>query len=139
MPDSPSPVEDGREPMTNPPSVSGPAGEALFTDEHRAAIGLACEKLWNDEPPDDPTHSPRPASHPLVLVANRALAALNAMEAEIVRYEKRLSALTTRLSSLKQENGELKAARDQLRASLGIHVQTIGGELSSLSSSSERS
>lgn len=52
--------------------------DELFDDAHHAAIGRACEKLWNGEPIEDPIHSPRPKNHPLRLAGNEAHDALNA-------------------------------------------------------------
>jgi len=99
--------------MTNPPSVSVPAGEEIIQACYELCAGLIHLAFSH------PHHS---------VHFDRA-----------DRVRSMIHSLTTRLSALERENGELKAARDQLRASLGIHIQTIGGELSSLPSSSERS
>jgi len=79
MPDSPSPVEDGREPMTNPPSVSGPAGE----DERRMRfIARRVDVIRNN----------------ITRVSDTAH-----LEPDLVFLFDQLSALTARCATLEQE------------------------------------
>lgn len=85
MPDSPSPVEDGRDPMTNPPSVSGPAGE----DERRMRfIARRVDVIRNN----------------ITRVSDTAH-----LEPDLVFLFDQLSALTARCATLEQELADVRA------------------------------
>lgn len=92
------------------PSGRVPKPYDIFTKEHHDAIGRACEKLWNGMPVEDPIYGPRGPHHPLVRIANKALAALNAVEAMRVAFLQENQRLRNRIRTL-EARGAKRGAR----------------------------